>query len=248
MGSVRVVRVDWGEVSASGYPVPDDVPLTDLTAELAEMLGAEDPAVRERVAVATLTAWLRRGVYDDLLPGLGDGMAAALVGRHSADRRGCSASVLAACIARDRQRRRVPDETVLVWGDRLVTWLLAESEPGVIGRGADALSALAAHPAFGGAELAVLLDVVGERAAGVTDNATGDRLAVATLAVLRRDLVPVDVVEAWLEHIGTDAATYLRSLYVLLSLVREPPPHRADLALLVVDRLRAVHPELRSGS
>lgn len=238
--------MNWGEVSASGYPVPDEIPLTDLTAELAEMFGSDDPAVREDVALATLTTWLRRGVYDDLLPGLGDGMAGGLSDPRSADRRGCSASVLAACVMRDRESRRVPDDTVLVWGDRLVTWLLSESDRDAIGRGADALGALAAHPAFGGAELAVLLDVVGERAAGVTDNATSDRLAVATLAILRRDLVPVDVVEAWLEHLDAEAATYLRSLYVLLSLTPAPPAHRADLVLLVIDRLRSVHPDLRS--
>lgn len=237
------MRTNWGRVSASGYPVPDDKPLTDLTAELTEMLGSADVAAREDIAVTTLTTWLRRGVYDDLLPGLGDGMASGLTAS-DAPRRGASASVLCGCLDRDRAQRRVPDEKILEWGDRIATWLLAESDDDAVGRGCDALGALASHPACGGAELAVLLDVLAERAAGVRHDPTADRLAVATLQVLRRDLVPVDVVEAWAERIGPEESTYLRALYLHLSLAPAPPRDRADLLLALVDRLRALHPTL----
>jgi hypothetical protein len=219
--------------------------LADLTAELTTMLGSADDAAREEVAVATLTTWLRRGVYDDLLPGLGDGMASGLWAQAPV-RRGASATVLGGCISRDRDERRVPDEKVLEWGDRLASWLLAERDRAAIGLGASALGALARHPACGAAELAVLLDVIAERAHGVTDHSVADRLAVATLQVFRRDLVPVDVVEAWLEHLDTEVDSYLRSTYLHLSLAPKPPKDRADLLLLVVDRLRDLHRSLRT--
>ena len=101
----------WKQVHADGLAVPSDRPLDDLTAELTRMLGDPDPALRDGIAYPTLATWIERGVYDDLLAGLGDGMAAGLRGRASASatptrssgaasRRWCSAE----CIARDNGR------------------------------------------------------------------------------------------------------------------------------------------------
>ena len=42
------------------------------------MLGSTDPEVRDGTAYPALATWIDRGVYDDLLAGLGDGMAAGL--------------------------------------------------------------------------------------------------------------------------------------------------------------------------
>lgn len=244
MGAVR--SVDWREVSASGFPVPADASLSELATELTEMLGDPDEVVREHTALTTLTAWLERGEFDDLLPGLGDGMVAGLRTGRGPARRGCSAVVLGRCIARDDAERRVPAEQVLTWGDRLITWWLVERDARALARGAEALAALAHHPACSRAELTVLLEVIGERAVGVTDNATSDALALATLVILRRDLVPFNALDGWLDRLPA-APAYLRSLYLYLGLVPDPPPERADLLLLVVARLRTLHPELRTA-
>src|SRR6476661_3931578 len=97
----------WKQVLATGLAVPSDRPLDDLTAELTRMLGSPDPAVRDGLAYPTLATWIDRGVYDDLLVGLGDGMAAGLrvgVGEIDTDtvfRRSFSVLVLAECIERD---------------------------------------------------------------------------------------------------------------------------------------------------
>lgn len=237
-------RVDWREVSASGFPVPDEPSLPELATELTEMLGDPDAAVREDTALTTLTAWLDRGVFDDLLPGLGDGMVAGLTGNASPGRRACSAVVLGRCIARDDAERRVPAEQVLAWGDRLLTWWLSETHDDATARGAEAVAALAHHPACSRAELTVLLDVIGERATGVRDNDIADALALSTMTVLRRDLLPFDTVDAALGRVE-DAAAYVRSLYLHLGLSPDPPSQRADLLLALVDRLRTLHPALR---
>ncbi len=42
------------------------------------MLGSPDPEQRDGIAYPALATWIDRGVYDDLLVGLGDGMAAGL--------------------------------------------------------------------------------------------------------------------------------------------------------------------------
>jgi len=95
----------WRQVHADGLAVPSDRPLDDLTAELTRMLGDPDPALRDGTAYPTLTTWLDRGVYDDLLAGLGDGMAMGLLvglGEQDTDtvfRRSFSALVLGECIA-----------------------------------------------------------------------------------------------------------------------------------------------------
>jgi hypothetical protein len=100
----------WKQVHASGLEVPSDRPLDDLTAELTTMLGDTDPEARDGTAYPTLATWVGRGVYDDLLVGLGDGMAAGLgvgLGERDTDsvfRRSFSALVLGECIGRDNAR------------------------------------------------------------------------------------------------------------------------------------------------
>lgn len=226
-----MVSAYWTDVVAADFAVPDDRPLTDLTAELARLLGADDPRERHELALATLLTWIERGVYDDLLPGLGDGIARGLdIGLGERDtpsvfRRSLSAVVLAACIDRDSERDLVSPDTVLTWGDRAMTWLLRERDlrayvPGqglahAIAHGADVLGALARSPRCGELELTVVLDVVADRV--LTPAPTRllggevDRLAEAVLHVLRRDLLALDVLEPWVNRIAAEAVPIQRT-------------------------------------
>ena len=95
---------------------PPTAALSDLTAELTELLGTPDSELRE-LALAVLCTWIERGVYDDLLPGLGDGIATGLltgIGERETDsvfRRSFSALVVAEVIDRDiAQTTRDADE------------------------------------------------------------------------------------------------------------------------------------------
>ncbi len=256
----QVSRVNWKQVHDDDFRVPTALPLADLTAELTALLGDTDPQQRDGLALPVLATWIERGVYDDLLRGLGDGMAAGLrrglgeVGTDSVFRRSFSALILAECIARDNERPLVPGGKVLEWGDRLASWLLAERDargfvPGkgwahAIAHGADAIGVLAASPHVGGAELIVLLEVLGERVVTPVDAPFGsgepDRLAAATLTVLRRERIGIDTVEMWLvklvdgvrkrrRDLTTDPYrftgnldAYLRALYLQLALGPEP--------------------------
>ena len=270
----------WRQVHADGLAVPSDRPLDDLTAELTRMLGDTDPETRDGTAYPTLATWVERGVYDDLLAGLGDGMAAGLttglgeVGTDSVFRRSFSVLVLAECIARDNERPLVSGGKVLDWGDRIATWLLRERDlrgfvPGkgwahAVAHGADALGALAASPHIGKAELTVVLDVVADRVLMPVDalfaHGEEDRLAHTTLCVLRRDVVPLSILEPWINRLasaageravhgeqdpflrGGNAEAFLRALYLQLALGPGPPAVRSDLLLVVVDALRASNP------
>lgn len=265
----------WEAVLSTGLSVPSDRPLDELTTELTRMLGDPDPEVRATIALPTLSTWIARGVYDDLLTGLGDGMAAGLIvglgeaGTDTVFRRSFSALVLRECIARDNDRPLVPGGKVLEWGDRIATWMLRERDlrgfvPGkgwahAVAHGADALVTLAASPHVATPELTVILDVIADRVLAKVATPYGqsepDRLARATIAVLRRNQITLDVVERWVARIGAptdlpapdagNAEAFLRALYLQLALGPNPPEVRADLLLTLVDVLRRRNPELR---
>jgi hypothetical protein len=270
----------WKQVHAEGLTVPSDRPLDDLTAELTRMLGSPDPAHRDGMAYPTLATWIHRGVYDDLLAGLGDGMAMWLrvglgeAGTDSVFRRSFSALVLAECIARDNSRSLMTGDKILEWGDRVATWLLRERDlrgyaPGngwahAVAHGADALGTLAESPHLSTNELTVVLDVIADRLLLPVDRlftaGEPDRLALATMKVLRRNRVPLRVLEPWIARLaaaaaprsshddrdpylaGGNAEAFLRSLYLQLSLGPLPPEVRSDLLLVVVDALKATNP------
>ncbi len=203
-------EVDWKQVQTDDFRVPGHLSLADLTEELTVMLGDPDPARRDGTAYPTLATWVARGVYDDLLPGLGDGMVAGLaagigeVGTDSVFRRSFSALVLAECIRRDNERPLVLGGKVLQWGDAIATWLLREKDlrgfvPGkgwahAVAHGADALAVLAGSPHLQQPELTVILDVIADRlllpASEALTHGEPDRLVQPTLTVMRRGSVP----------------------------------------------------------
>lgn len=265
---------NWDDVTAGDLQVPDDRPLDELTTELTIMLGSTDPHRRDETGFRVLATWIDAGVYDDLLDGLGDGMVAGLsVGLGESDtdtvfRRSFSALLLAACLDRNLQVEAIPTAKVLDWGDHLTGWFVRENDlrglvpdkgwAHAIAHGADALGTLAKSPGLGVNEMTVLLDVFADRVLAETDqrlvHGEPDRLAAATMEVLRRDLVPVSVLEPWVARIGAaaeghydetatafNAHAYLRALHLHLTLGGRHPGVRADLVLVLVDALRRVN-------
>lgn len=246
----------WERVVADGCRVPQGAALDDLTIELVTMLADTDPHVRCDIAYSVLHKWIGEGVYDELLAGLGDGLATGLRkglgedGSPSVLRRSYSAGVLAAVIARDNVTHGLHPAAVLTWADQTVAWLLAEQDlrgwiPGqgwanAIPHGADVLGALSASRHLGADELPVLFDVVAERLTTSTPHrfTAGEeqRLAYATMSLLHRDLVTIDTLETWLERVAvawTDDS--------------EPPAPGAATRENTTDYLRALHLQLLLG-
>ncbi|MPZ63373.1 MAG: DUF2785 domain-containing protein [Propionibacteriales bacterium] len=284
----------WQQVLQGGAQVPESEPLDDLTTELFDMLGNPDPRTREELAYPVLATWISEGVYDDLLPGIGDGATSGLTtglrgdGDDTVFRRSFSALVLAEVVSRTNAISAVPPATLLTWGDRVTTWLTRERDlrgfvagkgwAHAVAHGADVLGQLGRSSHFGDAELTVLLDVVGDRVLLPTDyrfhHGEDDRLAYAVMAILHRNLLPSSVLEPWVSRFGEslqaprqvtewpnatafNAQTFLRALHLQLgagvrgqptaadeALFANPPEHRADLILAIVDALRAASPWL----
>ena len=216
----------WDQVQAADFEVPSDRPLDDLTAELTTMLGSTSPEVRDGTAFPALATWIERGVYDDLLAGLGDGMVAGLsvglgeTGTDTVFRRSFSALILATCLERDNEQHLLPAGKVLEWGDRAATWFLAERDTRgfvtdkgwahAVAHGADTIGALSESPHLAGPEHALLLDILAERLLqqpGDQPLVCGepDRIAAAAMQVLRRNTLETDVLEPWVHRIGAAA-------------------------------------------
>ena len=274
----------WSQVQAAGFEVPADRPLDDLTAELTTMLGSTEPEVRDGTAYPALATWIERGVYDDLLSGLGDGMIAGLSiglgesGTDSVFRRSFSALILGECLERNNAEHLLPGAKVMEWGDRIAGWFLAEQDTRgfvdgkgwahAVAHGADTIAVLGESPHLAGPELAVMLDVIAERLLQPSGSplAAGepDRMAAATMRILRRNALTLDSLESWVHRIGVEAnpfrgvvradpyvptaaaQAFLRALFVQLSLAADPPHVRPDLLLVVIDALRLTNaPYLR---
>lgn len=271
----------WEQVVADGLKVPVDRSLVEMTEELTRMIGDPDPDVRDGIAFPTLATWIEEGVYDDLLVGLGDGMTHGLdygLGLPQDDsvfRRSYSALVLTECIDRSTTAGLAGPEVVLRWGDRLMSWLAREQdlrdfvpEKGwahALAHGADALAALARSPYVGRLELTVILDVVADRLLADTDalwvSGEDDRLALATMQVLQRNVLDLDVLEPWVARVAAGAQfrgrtststspfrvignvqAYLRSLHLQLALGTQHPAVRTDLLLVLIAHLRRTNP------
>ena len=129
--------------------------------------------------------------------------------------------------------------------------------------GADAIGVLARSPHVGRNELTVLLDVIGDRVLAPVDapyaHGEPDRMALATMNVLRRNIVPLNVVEPWVARITSgavhtydgktdpflptaNAEAFLRALHLQLAIAPTPPEIRPDLLLVLMSALRSTNP------
>lgn len=273
----------WNQVLTQGLEVPEGRSLSEVTTDLTRMLGSTDPEVREGTACPTLATWIARGVYDDLLAGLGDGMVAGLrvglgeFGTASVFRRSASVRILRQCIQRDNIQGLVSSGKVLEWGDQITSWYLQERDlravvPGqgwahAVAFGADAIGTLAESTYCSGTALGVLLDVLADRmlmpVTQVFTHGEADHVAGAVLQILRRNVLPLAELEAWVERVaagaiptedsarfedpylrGGNAEALLRSLYLQLSVGPAAPQLRSDLLLVLVEALRGTNPDL----
>jgi hypothetical protein len=211
----------WEKIVEDDFAVPEDRPLDDLSVELVEMLGDTDPHVRDELAWQVFRSWIERGVYDDLLAGVGDGMCEGLTvglgedGSDSVFRRSYSILILAAVLTRDNVIHGAHPTNVLRWGDQGLGWFVKERDlrgfvagsgwAHAVAHGADFIGALARSRHLDEGGLMVILDAIADRLLAPTPYALtqheDDRLAYATMALLHRNLVDMALLGPWVERL-----------------------------------------------
>lgn len=250
------------------------------------MLGSPDAEDRDVVAFPILATWVHDGVYDDLLVSLGASLSSGLhhglgeTGTDSVFRRSFSALVLGACLDRDNTAHILPSDPVLAWAESALTWYTRERDlrgyvPGKgwahsIAHGADLLGTVSLSRHLDADHLGVLLDVVAERlltpcSTSLVDG-EDDRLALAVLTLLERNLSDSSRVEHWVARLADGAQKaasdtaepdpaqvgntwrFLRALYVHLSLSSRKPQCRPDLLLALAQAIPASAPYLYSAA
>ncbi len=175
---------------------------------LVDDLRSPDPLVRDTGAYASLAALQRDGALDEHLVALGDRALELLVDAE-VQARSFGALLLALVADRDNVTGRATDDAVRRWVDGLTRWYADEPDTRghdprlgwlhAVAHGGDAVGELAGSPRLGHDDLVGLLGLLVRRATAPTPTSwlqnEDDRVAVAVMAVLRRDLLTADDVQ-----------------------------------------------------
>jgi hypothetical protein len=254
--------------------------VAELTPELLGWLGSTDPELRDEFAYRILAAWIERGQYgSEQLRAMAKQMTANLevgLGEHGTDSvylRTYSVLILMEIVAFDNASPFLDQadldgflEAALGYLPRerdLRSWVPGPGWANAVGHTADLLMMLARSPHLGATELQRILDAIADRLLTPSPvtfvHHEDERLAYATLNVLRRNLVDRSWLVAWLDRFTAapgqeswrsayaseaesaaraNVTAFLRSLYFQLILTESPPPdaQRISDAVLVTIR------------
>jgi hypothetical protein len=252
-----------------------------LAPVLVSCLGSTDPELRDGVAYELLTAWMRSGTLSDdalrpltvtLVGQLSEGLGQS--GTDTVFRRTFSALVLSEVIRRDNLKPFLSPEAFSQVLTAAVRYLEAERDlrgfsdkqgwAHGVAHAADVLWRLAMSPRLEQPGLEQLLQAVATRVAPPEHayiHNESDRLARVVVAVIRRGLVPPEVLARWLEAVTTpqglkswdeafrteaglarlhNTKQFLRALHSMLVLQKQPVPHHEQVLPLVVSALGSV--------
>jgi len=273
-------RSFWRVIANDENALPQGEWVAELTPELLGWLGSTDPELRDEFAYRILAAWIERGQYGaDQLRTMAKQMTANLeagLGERGTDSvylRTYSVLILMEIVAFDNANPFLDQadldgflEAALSYLPRerdLRSWVPGPGWANAIGHTADLLIMLARSPHLGVTELQRVLDAIADRlltpAPVVFVHHEDERLAYATLNVLRRNLIDRTWLVAWLDRFTAapgqeswrsayaseaesaaraNVTAFLRSLYSQLILTESPPPdaQRISDAVLVTIR------------
>jgi hypothetical protein len=229
--------------------------VTALTPELellVEHLRSPDPSIRDDGAFTSLAELAGAGELDDHLVELG-AAGTALLADPAVQARTFGALLLANVADRDNRSGRAGEAAVRTWLEAVLGWYAAEPDTRgwddelgwlhAVAHGADAVGELAGSPHLAGSDLEALLGALVDRALAPTTtywlHNEDDRVAVAMMAVLRRDELGAEPVVAAVDRLATawravagapvpaqvdNALRLARTLHLQLSLGVRPEP------------------------
>src|SRR5579885_2349601 len=283
----------WQSILEANGALPADHDIHALTDELLDYLGSPDAHLRDGVAYPLLAQWVSEGRYsrDDLRAmatrlttnlqaGLGED------GTESVFLRAFSVLMLAELIHQENKRTifEFAESDVRAILEAALAYLPAERDlrgyvPGsgwahAVAHAADVLWVLASSRYLGAPDLERVLDAIASKVAPPVEQVylfnEDARMARAVMGVLRRDLVSIAFLSAWLERltrpegraisieaffVGEPPAIapqvnvcllhntrqFLRSLYFALAAEEQPPAVAADFTSQLLEALKPLH-------
>jgi hypothetical protein len=270
----------WQAIIESDYAVPEGHAVTSLTPELLAYLGATDPVLRDEIALSILATWIERaGTFtNDQLRAIGQQMAHNLtleIGKQGSDSvflRSFSALVLDCVIDYDNAHPFLEPAEVQSYLDQALEYLAHEhdlrgyvAEKGwahSAAHTADLLAYLARNQSLDGRDLERILHAIAQKALAPTEHVylykEDERLAYTVMTALRRDLIELPFLEAWVDQLADGAISwfdavstatgasarhnskvFLRSLYFQLAWAENPPQVAPELIAKLQAALKA---------
>jgi hypothetical protein len=266
----------WQSVLDADGAVPEGQTIEALTPELLAYLGSTDPFLRDEVAFEVLAAWIVRDRHYSPaeLRTLGDSLAENLsvgLGEQATDRiflRSFSALVLNKVVEADNWYTTLEETDIRRWMDRGLKYFAAERdlrgyvpEKGwahALAHTADLLWVLAQNRYLHTADLERILSAIADKLTAPTEYPSlaleDERLANVVWAALRRDMLSLAFLQAWLNslvrpfqerprsEITTNALnsnayhntrSFLHSLYFQLMLGPRPPSWYTDTSFFM---------------
>lgn len=268
----------WQNIIYRQYRLPEDYTLNELTVELVGHLGSPDPEYRDEYAYMILANWIYKGVYQShQLNALLDQMQQNLqrgLGEYGTDSvflRSFSMLILGAIIERDNQApflkvsdvRRVLDDVVLYLANEedMRGFIMDKGWAHAMAHTADTLLYLSQSQHIGGPQLEMMLAAISSKLTQPTgyiyQHDEDERLAVATIGIMERNLVSMPVYQQWLGELVAglksplgdpvmnvvyqNIKNYLRSLYVQLILMPRPTESMRNLRHQVLIAIQHGH-------
>lgn len=274
----------WQAIIDADYAVPEEQSASALLPELLAMLGSTDPVLRDEYCYPILAVWIECGLYNSTeLRAMGQQMENNLKvgitepGSDTVFLRTFSALILECIIEYDQLQPFLEEQEVRAWLEASLQYFEQEQDLRgyVQGKGwahsaahtADLLMILAQSRYLGVVDLERILnaiaDKVRKRVAHVYLYREDDRLAYAVRKALKRDLLEMPFLTAWLERLTeleglsnwleasfkeTDVSAsnnireFVRSLYFQLKFAPEPPTITPKLFPVLEETLRALDP------
>ncbi len=212
----------WQSIVENNYALPEGHDLVDLTNELLGYLGSTDFELRDSFAYSILARWMLiyghynadglREIMEWLIPNMSEGL-----GEQDTDSvflRSYSTLVLSLIMYRDNQMNFLTESEARSLLDKARHYLVAEQDlrgyvpdkgwANACAHTADLLKFLARTGHLEMSDLQRLLDAITDKLTTDTTHLyvhdEDDRLAQATMAVLRRDVITVIELSAWLKR------------------------------------------------
>ncbi|HEY7356476.1 MAG TPA: DUF2785 domain-containing protein [Ktedonobacterales bacterium] len=290
-GCPSLDKAFWQSIVDADYAVPAEHTPTDLTPKLLALLSSTDPYLRDAIAYPILEAWISRDLYtaDDLraMAGQLSGNLKVGLGEQNTESvflRAFSALVLAEMVYHHNEHPFFEETDVRQILENALAYYPAEQDlrgyvsglgwAHAIAHGADLLYVLAENSFLSASDLERIMQALATQIAPPIAHAylynEDQRITRAVLAALKRDLLTLPFLSAWLDRLTAfegqkitfdgiltgeprlipserginvlhNTRQFLSALYVHLALDEQKPAIATDLAPLVLGALQPMN-------